>query len=149
MTRFLTLLLAALPLTSAISADADLRSVSGMQSHERVLLVFAPSLADRRLDAQRAEFAKFGLGAAERDLAFVQADLTHVIGATDKADKLRAKFRIPPGDYRTLLIAKDGHIALTAPGPISAARLAQAIDSMPMRQQEMRRARAGKPLPKG
>lgn len=134
--------------TSAPAAEADLRSVAGMQFHERVLLVFAPSLADRRLDIQRAEFAKFGVGAAERDLSFVQADLTHVIGATDKADRLRAKFRIPPDAYRTLLIGKDGRVALALDGPIDATRLAQTIDAMPMRQDEVRRARAGKPLPK-
>ena len=145
--KLLLSFLAICPLTAAIAAEADLRSVAGMQSHARVLLVFAPSLADRRLDIQRSEYARFGLGAAERDLTFVQADLTHVVGATDKPPKLRAKYNVPPAAYRTLLIGKDGRVALAVDRPIPAARLAQLIDAMPMRQEEMRRAREGKPLP--
>ena len=140
--------LAALPLTAHATSD-DLRSVAGMQFHQRVLLVFAPSLADRRMDAQRVEIAKFGLGAAERDLTFVQADMTRVIGAHDQAKRLRAHFRIPPAAYRTILIGKDGQIALARDGPISAADIQHAIDTMPMRVEEVRRARAGMPAPKG
>lgn len=143
MRRFLPLaLLLAAP---AAATQADLRSVAGMQFHNRVLLVFAPSLGDPKLAAQRAIMAKAALEASARDLVLVQVSGDAVIGAHDTAARLRSRFRIAPTVYRTLLIGKDGRVARIAPGPIDAATLMHAIDAMPMRQDEIRRARSGLP----
>jgi hypothetical protein len=142
MHRLFAALLIMLGLAARVGATAeDLRSVAGMEHQNRVLLVFAPSLTDGRLAQQRAIFAKAALDAAERDLLLVQVDSAHVLGAHDDARKLRQRFRIKAGDYRTLLIGKDGNVALTSVGPIDAPRLKAAIDAMPMRQDEIRRAR--------
>jgi hypothetical protein len=116
-----------------------------MQFHNRVLLVFAPSLRDPRLTEQRTIMAKAVLDAAARDLILVQVAGPAVIGAHDEADRLRRRFHVSADLYRTLLIGKDGNVARTADGPIAAAPLMQAIDAMPMRQEEIRRARAGRP----
>ena len=115
-----------------------------MQNHLRVLLAFAPTLADPRLKTQRAEIDRAALAMSERDLALVQVAGEAVIGAHDKADALRRKFKVAADAYRTLLIGKDGQVALSIDGPIPAAKVEQAIDAMPMRQEEVRRAKEGK-----
>jgi hypothetical protein len=142
-------LLASILLMTASVAHAtsdDLRSVAGMQFHNRVLLVFAPSLHDARLAAQGAVMAQLAIEAAKRDLLFVQVDPMTVIGAHDNGDKLRRKFRVPVDAYRALLIGKDGKVALESNTVIEGPRILHAIDAMPMRQAEVRAARAGKPI---
>lgn len=129
------MLLVAAPL--AASPD-DLRSVAGMQFHNRVLLVFAPTLRDRRLAAQRDAMARAALDAAGRDLVLVQVGDGQVIGAHDKADRLRRHFAVAPQTYRVLLIGKDGKVARQSAGLMDAATVMRTIDAMPMRQAEMR-----------
>jgi hypothetical protein len=127
----------------AVATAKDLRSVSAMQDHARVLLVFAPSLTDARLTAQRKEFSSHALAMSDRDLALVQVAGDQVIGAHDEADRLRKRYRVAASEYRTLLLGKDGNVAANIVGPISAQHLSERIDAMPMRQEEVRRARAG------
>jgi hypothetical protein len=129
----------------AAAVPDDLRSVAGMQFHNRVLLVFAPSLRDPRLAAQRGMMARAALDAGTRDLIFVQVADGQVIGAHDTAEVLRRHFHAAPAAYRALLIGKDGKIAWQATAPIDAATIMRAIDAMPMRQREIRRAHDGVP----
>jgi hypothetical protein len=140
----LILLPIALLLTAPLGATAtDLRSVAGMQFHNRVLLVFAPTLRDPRLTAQRETMAKAVLEAATRDLILVQVADDQVIGAHDQADRLRLRYHVASDDYRAFLIGKDGKVAHQAAGPINAASIMRAIDATPTRQQEVQRAHAG------
>jgi len=141
---FLLVMLA--PIAAAHATEDDQRTVAAMVGKARVLIAFAPSLADARMAQQRAEMAHFAIGAAQRDLVFVQVDQAHVIGAKDQATDLRAHFQVPANAYRTLLIGKEGGIDLMANGPIPADRLEQVIDATPSRQDEVRRAHAGRPL---
>ena len=141
--------LIALGLTLSIPAQAtkdDVRSISGMRDHYRVLIVFSPSLADARLAAQRAIMARFGLEAARRDLLFVQVDPMTVIGASDGADKLRRRFVVPVLNYHAILIDKDGRTLQETHGPMEAGAILHAIDIAPRRQFELRRAHIGKPV---
>ena len=140
-----TLVLAAALLAApALATPDDLRTVAAMEHHNRVLLVFAPALDDARLQAQRGQIGRAALAMSERDVILVQVAGDQVIGAHDAADKLRRRYRIAPDQYRTLLIGKDGNVAIAIVGPISATHLEERIDAMPMRQSEMRRAREGK-----
>jgi hypothetical protein len=141
--RFLLALFAILIAVPAMATSDDLRSVAGMQFHNRVLLAFAPRLGDPRMAAQREAMARIGVQAASRDLVLVQVDPTRVIGAHDKADRLRRRFRVAPDAFTVLLIGKDGRPALTSSAPIDAARIVRTIDGMPMRRVEVQRARAG------
>ena len=140
---FAPVLAVAAALAPAAATDNDVRSVAGMQHHNRVVLVFAPSLKDRRLTQQRGEMARFAPGAAARDLLFVQVAEGKVLGARDEAGRLRRKFNVPAAAYQTVLLGKDGEVALRVPGPVAAARIEATIDSMPMRREEVRRAKAG------
>ena len=147
--KLLRALLIALGLTLSIPAQAtkdDVRSISGMRDHYRVLIVFSPSLADARLAAQRAIMARFGLEAARRDLLFVQVDPMTVIGASDSADKLRRKFVVPVLNYHAILIDKDGRTLQETHGPMEASAILHAIEIAPRRQFELRRAHIGKPV---
>lgn len=142
-------LLAGLGLALALPAhatDNDLRSIAGMQNHYRVLIAFTPSLHDARLAAQRAIMARLALEAAKRDLLFVQVDTMTVIGASDKADKLRRKFAVPVLNYHEILLDKDGRTLREAPGPMEAGAILRAIDTAPPRKIEVMRAKSGRPL---
>ncbi|UAK25371.1 DUF4174 domain-containing protein [Sphingomonas nostoxanthinifaciens] len=141
------LLAAAIVGTAATAGTGDLRSVAGMQYHQRVLLVFAPSLRDPRLTEERKAMAAIALDAASRDLAFVQVADQAVIGAHDKAEHLRHAFKVPQPVFKALLIGKDGHVAVASDRPIDGRTLIGAIDAMPMRQEEVRRAKQGLPPP--
>ena len=136
-----------LSLLFAVPASAtkdDLRSISAMREHYRVLIVFAPSLADARLASQRAILAQLALDAAKRDLVFVQVDQRTVIGAHDDSDKLRHRFGVPVLKYHAILLDRDGRVLREASGPMEGTAILHAIDAAPLRRAEVKRARAGK-----
>lgn len=144
--RTLPILLGLAVAFPAHATDNDLRSITGMQNHFRVLIVFTPSLHDARLAAQRAIMAKLALESAKRDLLFVQVDPMTVIGASDKPDKLRRKFVVPVLNYHEILIDKDGRTLREAAGPMEAGAILHAIDTAVPRQIEIKRAHMGKPV---
>jgi hypothetical protein len=144
--RILLLSLGLILITPAQATTDDLRSVTGMRDHYRVLIVFSPSLHDARLLAQQAIMARLAVEAAKRDLLFVQVDPMTVIGASDKADKLRRKFVVPVLNYHAILIDKDGRTLQETHGPMEASAILHAIDIAPSRQYELHRAHMGKPV---
>lgn len=145
--RFAAAALLASLAAPAIAAAGDLRSVAGMQYHQRVLLAFAPSLDDPRLAAERREMAAMALEASARDLVLVQVGGGSVIGAHDQAAKLRRRFKVAEPEFRAFLIGKDGHAAIASATPLAGKRLIAAIDAMPMRRDEMSAAREGRMPP--
>ena len=74
-----------------------------------------------------------------RDLHLVTVAGGRVEGASDGGAALRGRFHVVLGGYRTFLIGKDGHAALTSSSPIPAEEIARTIDAMPMRRDEMNR----------
>lgn len=144
--RALFLAISLLLAAPAFASQDDLRSIAGMREHYRVLVVFAPSLHDARLRAQQAIMARLALEAAKRDLLFVQVDPMTVIGASDKADKLRRKFRVPVLNYHAILIDKDGRVLREAAGLMEGGTILHAIDSAPSRRIEVKGAHMGKPV---
>ena len=75
---------------------------------------------------------------AEDRRAYARLSMSFIDSDTDIAS-LRAKYRIKPGDFTVLLLGKDGGVKLRRHAPVSFAELAGLIDSMPMRQEELRR----------
>jgi uncharacterized protein DUF4174 len=114
------------------SAETDL---AGFKWKNRVLVVLAPSENDIQLKEQRAIDTAAAAGFSERDLIEVAE-----IGAEGP---LHRRFGIKVGDFQVLLIGKDGHCAQQWPKPVSSEVLYSAIDSMPMRREEMRRQKKG------
>ncbi|AYO85032.1 DUF4174 domain-containing protein [Methylobacterium brachiatum] len=102
----------------------------------RVLVLSAPDPADADLRAQRAALGPMRGGVAERDLVVVEA-----VGDTPEARALRAQLSLPAGEFRAVLVGKDGGAKLTAAAPIPPQKLFATIDAMPMRRGEIEGAR--------
>jgi hypothetical protein len=128
--------LTAILLGAAALAAAPM--VAEMQWDRRVLLISAPSHADRALLAQRAVFFGMEQAAVERDLSIVSIAGETVIGAADTAAALRRRYRLPDDRFAVVLLGKDGGLKLRAAAPVSAAQLMGVIDAMPMRRAEQR-----------
>lgn len=96
----------------------------------RVLLLFADSMADPKLQAQQADLTAHAADLTERDMV--------VIMSADPA--LRQQVRAPDG-FAVVLVGKDGGVKLRRTSPVPFKELAATVDAMPMRQDEMRKAR--------
>jgi Domain of unknown function (DUF4174) len=113
------------------AAVALLAMIAGPASagSTRPLYVFAPSGGDARLGSQRAIVAGRSGGFADRDVPVIE-----VIGA----DPRRARFGVPAGQFRVILVGKDGGVKLSSGRPVPAAEIFALIDAMPMRRDEIR-----------
>lgn len=123
--------LAVLTLGAAMAGPLD-----AYRWRSRVLVLSAPDPADADLRAQRAALGPIRGGVAERDLVVVVA-----IGDTPEARALRAQLSLPAGEFRAVLVGKDGGAKLTAAAPIPPQKLFATIDAMPMRRGEIEGAR--------
>ena len=99
----------------------------------RVLVLSAPDSDDPDLRAQRAALGPMRGGAAERDLVVLEA-----VGDGAAARALRAHLSLPAGEFRAVLVGKDGGAKLTEAAPIPPEKLFATIDAMPMRRGEIR-----------
>ena len=116
--------------------------LTALRDHQRVLLVF--SNGDNTLAEQQLNVAATNVnGFRERDLVLVgltgsdPAVPTTQLSAADDA-AARKRFHIRPNHFTVLLIGKDGGEKLRSNQPIPWDQLHATIDSMPMRQQEMK-----------
>ncbi|SFI03388.1 DUF4174 domain-containing protein [Methylobacterium brachiatum] len=130
-TTLICLGLAALTFGAAMAGPLDT-----YRWRSRVLVLSAPDPADADLRAQRAALGPMRGGVAERDLVVVEA-----IGDTPEARALRAQLSLPAGEFRAVLVGKDGGAKLTAAAPIPPQKLFATIDAMPMRRGEIEGAR--------
>lgn len=128
----LLFLLAVLALPLLTSAQSDL---SPYRNKNRLLLIFAPSKADPRWLAQNMLLAGSAADFQEREL--LRFDYLEHGG--DKGAALRTRYGVKPGEFRVLLIGKDGYVASGGPTPIRLHELTAQIDRMPMRREEIKR----------
>ncbi len=108
----------------------------------RPLVVFAPD-SDHPIVAAQRDQLEGQLGALrERDIVVIEVigrDTTIDGESTSalEADTLRQRYRVNGDEAAALLIGKDGGVKIRQPGAISADRLFETIDAMPMRRREM------------
>ncbi len=128
------LFLSLLPLVSQASQAADTapQSLNAYRDKNRVLLVFAPSASDARYRKQSELLSGNDSGLKERDL--LRFNLFESNGSA-----LRKQYGVRPGQFRVLLIGKDGNTAYSTARPVVPSDLFRRIDRMPMRRDEMRR----------
>jgi hypothetical protein len=96
----------------------------------RVLLILAPRAGDEAFETQKNAYERARDEYNERDLV--------VLAEPDGNGPLHRRFHVPAGEFRVLLIGKDGHTALERSKPVGNQDLFGLIDAMPMRRQEMR-----------
>ncbi len=132
----------------AVGAHADTpgADLGRYRDKNRLLLFFAPSPTDSRYIQQAQRFlgkAKAD-GLKERDLLrfnIFERGTSRRDGidlSVREADALRQRFDIHKGQFKVVLVGKDGQTAYSASAPISASQLFGLIDAMPMRRDEMR-----------
>lgn len=126
------LMMAIAAVLPALAAEDPLASYRGKT---RLLVVLAASDADPELKAQRRLYTGEAKGNRERDLLIVEA-----LDGTDLGRTLRRRFEVPAGEFRAILVGKDGGAKLRSALPIPSDTLFAEIDAMPMRQDETRRA---------
>lgn len=117
-----------------------------MRDCYRVLLVFSAN-GDPRLHTQLAQLQAGEHGFRERDLlvvpvldkpaALLASGLPIAILTPSQAAIARHRFQAG-GSFSVVLLGKDGSEKFTSRQPLPSPRFFRLIDSMPMRQQEMK-----------
>jgi hypothetical protein len=115
-------------LASAPASAAD--PFAQYRGKNRLLVILAPSARDEAFEMQKNAYEQAKDGYNERDLV--------VLAESDGDGPLHRRFHAPAGEFRVMLIGKDGHTALERSKPVGNQELFGRIDAMPMRRQEMR-----------
>ena len=139
----------ALGLASLVVAalSVPIASEAGMQRFQwqnRPLLVFAPAADTPALTRQLEIARRQRAGWRDRDMitVVIAGDAPVTVEGTRAKDlsndALRARYGISGETFAAILVGKDGTEKLRHDAAISAAKLFQTIDAMPMRRREMR-----------
>lgn len=128
-------------LLGRVSAAADL---SAYVWKNRLLLVFAPSADTPAVSAFYDQLHRQTEALRERDLLVLASVESGPSTGIDKplapsdARDLRSKFGILTGQFRVVLVGKDGGVKAAYTAPVRLQKIFERIDQMPMRKQEMR-----------
>jgi len=110
----------------------------------RLLMVFSPSPEDLNYQSFRKEMEGGGKGLRERDFVVFEvlekgpSRLGDSPMKKEAADALRRKFAIRPGQFCILLVGKDGEEKRRWESTVGLEVIFSVVDSMPMRQREMK-----------
>lgn len=118
-------------LPDAMSGQANI--LDNYKWENRLVLLFTPNINNSDHVTQQALAQEAREGYRERDLvvlSFPQGD--------DIGKELRDRYNIHDDKFTFILIGKDGSIKLRKYTPIKNKALFDIIDSMPMRQSEMK-----------
>ena len=106
---------------------------------ERVLLIYAPEGSEKLLGRQEALLRLHDVKLTERDVTQM------VVRAPAENIEIAKRFKLSGAGFTVILIGKDGGEKLRSHEIVIPETLSRLIDSMPMRQEEMRqRASASK-----
>ena len=117
------------------------------QWKNRVLIVSASSPTNVGYKRQDQLLTKGKKGMKERDLIIYRLYEDHWLDPEnellpeDQANAIFKEYNIPKGTFSVLLIGKDGGVKMRKVDIVSTREVFQLIDSMPMRQEEMRRSK--------
>ncbi len=139
--------LALLFMSSLALAQTPSSPTTLAQLHDnfRPLLLFARSPDDPSLLAQLHKLKDSAPGLHERDVLLIAIPF-HTPAPTDvsltpaDAAEARRRFHLAPIDFTVILLGKDGGEKLRSSKPLSFDKLRGAIDSMPMRKEEMHKS---------
>jgi hypothetical protein len=114
--------------------DVGQLTLGEFQWLNRVVVVFADTPRDpsfvRQMDLLRTRSDAL----AERDIV--------VLTDTDPAGRSPIRVALRPRGFAMVIVDKDGEVLLRKPSPWDAREISRAIDTTPVRQQELREQRA-------
>ena len=125
-------------------ASADGALLDSYTWHNRLLLIFTPFQNHPEFIAQNRDLATVEADLVDRDLVVLRmmpgaaVTIDNNVLNTSNSDTFYQNFAIETGEFRVLLIGKDGTLKLTRSSAVITTDLFELIDSMPMRQMEMR-----------
>lgn len=136
--------LMALSVISSRDAQAQSSDLSVFQWKNRLLFLFAPNRNHPMFDALHTSLAARQSEASDRDLVIFEilesaaSSMNSESIDSETARLLREKFDVQRGAFTVILIGKDGGVKLKLRGQVDLREIFDLIDSMPMRQEEMR-----------
>ena len=127
--------------TSAQAIDAA-RLMPELVWQKRVLLIFAANQDGADYRQQQTLLKTVADGLIDRDMAVIRVfSDNHLVIDLQSYDQSVASFHqhfaVAPGEFRVILVGKDGTIKLDRDSAVSDDDLFSLIDSMPMRRQEI------------
>ena len=133
---------AALGALGALAAPrrVDGQTVPALREHRwrhRIVVVLAPDSTLPTYRTQMAELARHREALTERDVRVLP-----VLAADPQSRILRRQLAVPDGEFRVVLVGKDGMPKLRRRAPLAVDELLQTIDGMPMGAAEARRRAA-------
>ena len=136
--------LMAIAVLAGLASMGPALAMSGYKGKYRPVVVFAPEAGDQRLARQREIVEALKPAFIDRQVVLVLVGgdrVTVELGPPPAmgAEALRARYGIAPGEFKVLLVGKDGGVKLASDKPMAAQALFRAIDAMPMRVDEMRK----------
>ncbi len=115
-----------------LTALGFLANASDALSQNRLVIVVGRP-DDPLFVRQNEDLAHNSAALKERDVLVQTLD-------PDDARRARPELRVPSqASFEVLLVGKDGGVKLRSDKPVAASEIAALIDTMPMRQQEMKR----------
>jgi len=139
-------------LTTTVMAQKDdfiEANPADFQWENRILIVIANQESDSLFTQQLSNFKGNEEGLRERDLITFFLFRNGVSRLNEQplhpssAEEILEQYGSDQPDFRLLLIGKDGGIKLREKAPVSVEDIFGLIDSMPMRQREMRENTGG------
>ena len=149
MVKYICLLLGSLLVLGAASAalgkggDMDTADLSKYLWRHRLLLIFSSSGQTPAFQQLANQLKQQREGVADRDLIVfsIMSDDQSRVGedvlSRQAAENLRRRFQVTKEEFRVVLLGKDGTVKLSQPS-VRLSEVFALIDSMPMRQREMR-----------
>lgn len=126
-------------------------SMGELRWKNRPLLIFAPSPEDAQYREQVEKLEGTVTEIGKRDMVLLYLFETAGVLASPEGgeyrreelsrgetESLRSRYGVRDGEFRVILVGKDGGSKLDSSTPVEAAALFRRIDEMPMRQREMR-----------
>lgn len=117
------------PTTTALTSTTAPISRNSLEWAHRMLIIFAEEERDPRLEEQRRALGPGTKGLEERDIRVIE-----IVGT----DPLRDSLILPLDGFHVVLIGRDGLVKLREEQVVPVKRILELVDSMPMRQREMR-----------
>lgn len=139
----LALIVASSILASQNASAMDL-NIEDFQWKKRLLLIFSPHRTDPLFNSLANEISSRPGDVEDRDLVIFEIleseDSKTSSGKFErrKSASIRERFEIPNNTFTVILLGKDGGIKLKRDDHVRLEEIFRLIDSMPMRQDEIR-----------